>query len=555
MKKLLPLVMMQLRDKIDFSLSNKKGLFREIAFTLIKFIIVAAITFVLLYLLQFFGVFYYSEAARIMILVLTFSLALSLITCTKDLMLNLYFSDDNKVLITLPANANVLFLSKLVVFYIYEIKRSLGFLLPITFGSVLYLTTVQGASIWVFIWMIIPMLFILMLPVLLGALLSIPVMFVYRFFKKYQIAFLIFIVLVGGATIFGIVTLINMIPENIDLMNQWPSIRNWIKEFLLNVEQNLFVMRNLVSSIIGERASNDSPAVITYMTFFKFIIIVLGDFVILFLAYCLSRPLFFNMMSKNFENNTKVGKQGRNVRHNKSLTFLNKELKINLRTISISVNYLLIYIALPIMVLLLNALYKAMDTKYIGDILIYTFNILIICLPLLASNALVATYYSREGRAGYMKKVKPIYALYPLLSKLFFNVIFSIPTVFVTVFIFGNSVDFDIKLSLCLSIAILFLHLGHMLWSATFDIMNPQNEQYATTGAQIDNPNENKSTIFAFILSFLFAIIAFVLFNETGESSIASYMVPAVKLLFISILFFIVIGNLFVKRIKAFYYE
>ena len=273
MKKLLPLVMMQLRDKIDFSLSNKKALFREIAFILIKFIIVAAITFVLLYLLQFFGVFYYSEAARIMILVLTFSLALSLITCTKDLMLNLYFSDDNKVLITLPANANVLFLSKLVVFYIYEIKRSLGFLLPITFGSVLYLTTVQGASIWVFIWMIIPMLFILMLPVLLGALLSIPVMFVYRFFKKYQIAFLIFIVLVGGATIFGIVTLINMIPENIDLMNQWPSIRNWIKEFLLNVEQNLFVMRNLVSSIIGERASNDSPAVITYMTFFKFIIL------------------------------------------------------------------------------------------------------------------------------------------------------------------------------------------------------------------------------------------------------------------------------------------
>ena len=126
---------------------------------------------------------------------------------------------------------------------------------------------------------------------------------------------------------------------------------------------------------------------------------------------------------------------------------------------------------------------------------------------------------------------------------------------FVTVFIFGNSVDFDIKLSLCLSIAILFLHLGHMLWSATFDIMNPQNEQYATTGTQIDNPNENKSTLFAFILSFLFAIIAFVLFNETGESSIASYMVPAVKLLFISILFFIVIGNLFVKRIKAFYYE
>jgi hypothetical protein len=380
--------------------------------------------------------------------------------------------------------------------------------------------------------MILPMLFILMLPVLLGALLSIPVMFIYRFFKKYQIAFVIFVVLVGSATIYGIVSLINMIPENIDLMNQWPSIRTWIKNFLLSVENNLFVMRNLVSSIIGERITNDSSAVISYITLFKFVIIVLGDFIILFLVYCLSRPLFFNMMSKNFENNTKVGKQGRNVRHNKNITFINKELKINLRTISISVNYLLIYIALPIMILLLNALYDAMDTKYIGDILIITFNVLVICLPLLACNALVATYYSREGRAGYMKKVKPIYALYPLLSKLFFNVIFSIPAVFVTVFIFGNSVDFNFKLSLCLSLAVLFLHLGHMLWSATFDIMNPQNEQYATTGGQIDNPNESKSTLFAFILSFGYALIAFMLFNESGFES---YIVPAVKLLLISI--------------------
>ena len=65
-----------------------------------------------------------------------------------------------------------------------------------------------------------------------------------------------------------------------------------------------------------------------------------------------------------------------------------------------------------------------MDTRQLGDLLIYTFNILLICLPLLASNALVATYYSREGRAGYMKKTKPIYAAYPLFTKLFFNVIF-----------------------------------------------------------------------------------------------------------------------------------
>ena len=75
---------------------------------------------------------------------------------------------------------------------------------------------------------------------------------------------------------------------------------------------------------------------------------------------------------------------------------------------------------------LLNALYKAMETNYRGDVLKCTFNVLIMCLPMLASNAMVATYYSREGRAGYLKRTKPIDALYPLFAKLVFNTLFAI---------------------------------------------------------------------------------------------------------------------------------
>ena len=75
-------------------------------------------------LCQNIGIFYYSESPRIMILIVTFSLVLSLVSCTKDLMLNLYFSEDNKVLITFPVNSNVIFLSKLIVFYFYEIKKN-----------------------------------------------------------------------------------------------------------------------------------------------------------------------------------------------------------------------------------------------------------------------------------------------------------------------------------------------------------------------------------------------------------------------------------------------
>ena len=287
---------------------------------------------------------------------------------------------------------------------------------------------------------------------------------------------------------------------------------------------------------------------------FKLFVLLLVNALLSFIVYYASRPLFFKMMSKNFEINKINVHDKKNTKKNRYLTFINKEFLINLRTIDISVNYLLVYIIVPIMILLLNKLYAAMDTKQLGDNLIYAFNVLLICLPMLASNALVATYYSREGRAGYMKKAKPIFAAYPLLAKLFFNMLFSIPAIFATVSIFGSLKSIGTTNIIIFGFAILFLHYAHMLWSAMLDIMNPQNEQYATTGMEVDNPNENKSSIFAFIIAFVYAVIAYKLLSESVLYHKGLTMGMS-KLLFISLISFISILILFIKRIKAFYYD
>lgn len=203
--------------------------------------------------------------------------------------------------------------------------------------------------------------------------------------------------------IIGIVYLIGLIPENIDLIAQWPTVSRNIREFLLMIESKLSIMSQMVSIIIGNFTHKQVYA-LNLMTFVKLGILIGICFVLVILVYFISRPIFFGMMSKNFEIKKRIGDDKPNKKHNKYLTFIDKEFKINLRTINISVNYLMVYIIVPILILFLNAMYKAMDTRQLGDLLIYTFNILLICLPLLASNALVATYYSREGRAGYMKK-------------------------------------------------------------------------------------------------------------------------------------------------------
>lgn len=553
MKQLKTLVAMQLRDKIDFSwLKEKKQVIRKVVLSLVKFIgITGILYFIFRFSLKF--IFFNDETPQIIAIIFTLALSLSLISCTVELMKNLYFSEDNRVLITLPVNSNKIFVSKIVVYYVYELKKSFNFLIPITLSCAMVMVTTHLASSWILVWMWLPMLFIIGLPVLFGALLSIPAMFLTRLLKKNALVELIVFLGVLAGVITGVVFLIRLIPDNIDLINQWPSIKKGIQSFLLFVETKLFLISQLVRIIIGELQPDLSYG-LRWITLGKFAILIATCVVLIVLVYFISRPIFFKMMAKNFEINKSNNLSGKNKRHSKYVTFIDKEFKINLRTIEISVNYLMVYIIVPILILFLNAIYKVIDTRELGKWLIYAFNILLICLPLLASNALVATYYSREGRAAYIKKTKPIHATYPLFVKLFFNVIFSIPTVFVTTGIFGNSVGLDFLDSTLLGFAILLLHLGHMIYSAMLDVMNPQNEQYATLGLEIDNPNENKSTVLAFVLSFIYAIISYKLLSEASTFN-NDLTIGFLKLFFIGLAIFVSTTLLFVKRIKAYYYE
>ena len=553
MNKLKTLVLMQLKDKLNVK-NGKKETLRILFIELLKIIIVTVIAYLIFYLLTTL-VFSFDETPKLLVLVTSFSMILSIIVATIGLMKSLYFSEDNKVLITFPVAPNLIFISKIIVYYLYEIKKNLTFLIPIYLSSILIMVTRNLISPLIIFWMFIPMLFILMIPVLVGSLLSIPLMYITRFLKRFSVIEVILTIIGIVLSIFVIVKLIGLIPSNIDLIGQWPTIRKSLKEFLLFIEKKLFFFSQLVYIIFGEKTSNLKYG-LSLFTFAKFGILVLGCVILFFLGFVLSRPLFFNMMSKNFEINKSKSMDKPNVRHNKYFAFIKKEFIINIRSIDISLNYLIIYIAVPILIMFLNALYHVMETRHFGNLLIYTFNVLLICLPLLASNALVATYYSKEGRAGYIKKTKPIYALYPLFTKLFFNILFSIPTVFVTVYIFGSYSSFTFMESFVLSFSILFLHLGHMIYSAMLDIMNPQNEQYATTGIEIDNPNENKSTIFAFIISIIFALITYKLLSEATIGGDDMSLIPGMlKLLLISIIY---LGSnilLFTKRVRAFYYD
>jgi hypothetical protein len=273
------------------------------------------------------------------------------------------------------------------------------------------------------------------------------------------------------------------------------------------------------------------------------------------LVFFVIKPFYFVMMTKNFEFNKDIIDEAKeNKVKEKHWTFIVKEIKLTLRDLDISGSYIGVYIAVPILLLFIDKIFAAMSTSVRGDFMIIAFNILLIALPLLASSTMDATLFSREGRAAYMKKTKPLKPYFPLSSKLFFNLILVIPSIAACCYVFVKFTNCGPLSGILLFFTILALQYGHVFYSATLDIMNPQNELYATEGTSISNPNERKSTIVAFVISFLFALVGFVLLRESFQKY-GSFNAALVKLLLLALVFAGSCIFLFFIKIKAYYID
>lgn len=78
--------------------------------------------------------------------------------------------------------------------------------------------------------------------------------------------------------------------------------------------------------------------------------------------------------------------------------------------------------------------------------------------------------------------------------------------------------------------------------------MNPQTGAYATIGSHVKNPNETKSNILAFFISFLIFGVSLFLFIENMD-------VALFKVMLISAMFLVVRIYLFVTKVKIYYME
>ena len=144
-KSLWTLVMLQLKDKIDFSFlkSARKTIFKVI-YSILWFVGLTALIYLMFSLVVKFGLFSFLQTFnfRALLILMTVLFILSFFSCLFNVTRTLYFSKDNQVLMTMPASNGTIFSSKLIVCFIYELIKNVTYILPffIAYGLVMKLS-------------------------------------------------------------------------------------------------------------------------------------------------------------------------------------------------------------------------------------------------------------------------------------------------------------------------------------------------------------------------------------------------------------------------------
>ena len=410
MKNLMILVKMQLKEQLNFKrleVENVKifHIFVSILGALLKFAMVTAMCVAFLLVSKLIGLF--SLAGRpipstVISLVFSVMLLTSIVSCVVGLTKSMYYARDNAVLLTLPCLPIQVYLSKLIIFFIFEIKRNFSFIVPL---FIAYYAT-HGYTPFAYPWMLLCIVVISLFTVAIGAMLSIPAMWVANFFKQRRwlqmtglAAVVIFCVC---ALFFGI----SLIPEDIDLLATWETTYWQIQDFLNAYAKNFKLVYDITLMLLGEESHlvTTFPIGRTALRFFGLLAVTAA---LLGIGLLIVRPLFYKMASTPFEYLKKQTPAKPNKVRKRRVSAVYNEFLIAVKSTNRMYANVGILIAVPILIFLLNKIFLAMNIRELGEHMVVAFNVLIVMLVVLNANCYAASIFSRDGRSSYLIKTQP----------------------------------------------------------------------------------------------------------------------------------------------------
>lgn len=489
---------------LDFKKNRKKSIISVLTKILI-FAITAAISYLFFYICNKLSLFSLisvtpsSVPSIIIMIMLVFSFLSTLFRVLNDL----FFSSDNKVLLTLPSNGNTLFLSRIFVSFINAYLKALKLEIPFLIGYFIcsrYPIYTYFAVFFIFI--VIELFF-----VLLSSLIIIPLYFVKKFLITYPIIRNI-LLLLGIGTIITLVSLIiSIIPEKIDIFSNWSTYFYKIQDGLTYYKVNMSFLYKTSSVVLGVYNGYgvgfySGTGIFGLYTF----LVILGSNLVLFLlSLVLANPFYLRLASGNDELMEKhLNKNKTSKVLSPGLSQFKKEVLLFIKDSYITPSYVTIFISFPLIMALISKIFLAMDLNMMGITLSIVAILIISLLISLSANASIAKIYSIEGGAFNVGRVNPYNDYKKITSKLILPMVIGIISLIIT-FIIISSLRSELRLELLLlGVGVIFIYISHLLYSAGLDFSSPRN---IFGDISFLSNSEGRSTIFAFVLSALVSVI------------------------------------------------
>ncbi|MCD8209649.1 MAG: hypothetical protein LUC31_02400 [Coprobacillus sp.] len=540
------LFMMQFRAKFDTSIlhSARKTIVRCLIFVA-EFIGIMLLAYLVLWLCRYLNLFSPLKVipTGVMSVVVFLLIFFSMITCVVSLSKNLFSANDNRILATFPTSAGSIYISKLAMSYIHELKKIFLFFVPIIFAYLL----LSWLPFYIYLWVILMLLIFTIVEVLICGFLALPVHYILKAFNRYLSIKLIVILVFVIALIFFVIWIISLIPEDINLITSWTRVSQVLRDFLDWFRRYFAMDYGLTVSLVGRFDGIDHTFLSTY-TWLVPAIMAAAIVVFLLINVVISRYAYLQVALSSHEGTSKQRREHKNHRRRGFFSNIYYDSIRLLKSNNNLASIIAVLILVPLIALLLNSIYDAISTRLVGDYLTISFNVFIIVLFTTSSNVYVSSLYSVDANALAMSRTMPTGYSKNLFPRLTIPFIATLLTVLPASFIFLTRANINTMNAIFVMVTECLVCVGHLLWSAQIDFSHPRPDLFATSGRAAINPNEAKSIVSSLVLSLIcFGLYFFFLMYTTTWMYL--------RILIIAAIFFIYRVIIFIFKARTTYRE
>lgn len=465
---------------------------------------------------------------------------ISIISCVVQSSNILYTSRDNSLLLTYPVKHHQVYISKILVMYILELLKSLTLVFPLFMA---YATIVPGVMTANYVVSgLVYAVLLPFIPVLLGAIISIPFVYLTKILKHSNWVKGIFSILLFAGLIVLTVFVVKFIDANspIRIVALFKKFNRDISAFV--TKANKFA---LYANFVG-RGMCAQDTVTAWSNHGLMLATLAG---ISLVSIAISLPSFFTLASSASENAATKKHKGENKAHKSTfIAFLRKELTLSIRNIGNFASDYAFLFAMPFVLIILTCIFVNIERNELGMSLTYGLLGLITLVMLCASNTASATAISSEGSEFVLLKTAPGKMSNIIWSKLLVNFIISFVMTTISFIILRIVLSADIEKGLLDGTKLLLVYIyvnlieiGLLLWSIQLDIVNPKLREFANAQNKNEIANSSQSIIIGLIFSIVFSAISILLFITTLPIYIVGILMVIVGLIFVGLRFYFLI--------------